>query len=245
VHGGGIASIVMPASQQLESLCPQLSTHGPPQVPFGMQQVEFLGSHTPKAQPPHWSGWPQLFVVITLQRLPHDVGVQHLFTPMFAMHVWPDGQLGVPPTPQDTGTVQLLFTVPHSFVPHAALLLSATHASPESSPGPTSGGASIPGASSTVLSIVETTSSPLLVSGVLPVSGGMLVSLPGATSAPDPSVPEPELTVESVDPSAGNGMPSSMPSRLPQPPAATAQARLITKASAVRAEAKRYPRFIS
>jgi hypothetical protein len=137
------------------------------------------------------------------------------------MHFCPEGQFGDPPTPQETRTMQLFFTVPHSFEPHAALLLSATQASPESS---------VAG-----LSRVQTSSPP--VSGRGPVSV--------ATSPPGPSTPEPELIVVSVDPSRGNGIPSSMPSKLPQPPAAIAQATPSTKASAARAEAKRYPRFIS
>jgi hypothetical protein len=149
------------------------------------------------------------------------------------MHLCPGAQLTVPPKPQATVLPQLSITLLHSLEPQAALVPRGMHASPESSPGPTSGGASMPGASSTVLSMVETTSPPLLVSGV------MLVSSPGATSAPAPSVPEPELTVESVDPSAANGIPSSMPSKLPQPPAANVQARAITNASPKRAEAKR------
>jgi hypothetical protein len=79
VQGGGIASI-MPASQQLGSFWPQLSTHGPPHIPFCTQQVFDLGSHTCPApvQLPHWIMFPQLSLIITLQWPAHVARTQHV-----------------------------------------------------------------------------------------------------------------------------------------------------------------------
>jgi hypothetical protein len=259
VQGGGMASIIMPASQQLLSCRPQLSTHGPPQLPSGTQQFVDIRSHTcPPGQSldGHVSWPPQLFEMVALHRPAHVARTQHVFDPMLMMHCCPGAQAIVPLRPQPMVLPQLSSALPHSLEPQAAALPLDTHASPpESSPGATSGGASMPGASiavlsavvlsmvvlsMAVLSVVET-SAPLL-----PVSVAVLVSLPGATSAPCASGgAESEPTVESAAPSAGSGMPSVMPRKKPQPPAAVAHARTNTRASDARTEAKRYPRFIS
>jgi hypothetical protein len=79
VQGGGIASI-MPASQQRGSFWPQLSTHGPPHVPFGRQQMFDLGSHTcpGPTQPPHAIMPWQSSEISTLQRPEHVAGTQHV-----------------------------------------------------------------------------------------------------------------------------------------------------------------------
>jgi hypothetical protein len=146
------------------------------------------------------------------------------------MHVCPDAQLVDPPTPQATALPQLSVTLLHSLDPQAVRVPSGTHASL----GATSAGASIP-----ALSIVVASSA------LLPVSDALPVSAPGATSAPGPSSAASAPTVESADPSAGYGLPSSMPSNDPQPPTAGAHANTRTRPSDTRPEAKPYPRFIS
>jgi hypothetical protein len=72
VQGGGMASI-MPASQQLGSCWPQLSTHGPPQVPLRTQQLVVIGSHTwpPGQLVGQLSHPPQLSEIIALHRPAH------------------------------------------------------------------------------------------------------------------------------------------------------------------------------
>jgi hypothetical protein len=205
---------------------------------------------------------PQLSEMVALHRPAHVARTQHVLVPMLVMHFCPEAQLIDPPAPQATVLPQLSSALPHSFEPHAAVFPSGAHASPESLPGP---GASMPGASiavlstvvlsiavlstavlstavlsTAVLSIVSLLSVVETSAPLLPVSGAVLVSPPVATSAPCAS----GRTVESADPSAGYGLPSSMPSRKLQPPAAVAHASTNTRTSAARNEAKRFPRFI-
>ena len=84
---------------------------------------------------------PQLSGMLTLQRPAHVASVQHVLGVARVRHSCPAAHPVVPLAPQFTGWLQLFITVPHSFEPHAALVLSAAqpqapfvHVTPPSQP---------------------------------------------------------------------------------------------------------------